>query len=114
MSTVTRRMLRQLERQSRGKVTHFTLEDGGVYYYRPEEAGGELFVHWSAVRRALFLGEPLPEPPPILLAIVQARDRRAVAAQLIGAFCPYDVHRIVDEGALVPSQRPSQGRQDPF
>jgi hypothetical protein len=105
--------LKQLQRSARGRVGSFTLEDGREYYYRPGPAAEALFVHAGAVRRARFLGEPLPEVPAILLAIAHARDRRTVVRELLGEFSPYDRDRLIEEGVLELSERPSQRRQEP-
>ncbi|HEY6711880.1 MAG TPA: hypothetical protein VI055_06380 [Rubrobacter sp.] len=99
------RRLKQLQRSAKGRVGSFTLEDGRGYYYRPDRAAEALFVHGGAVRRARYLGDPLPEPPEILLAIAHARDRRTVVRELLGEFSPYDRDRLIEGGVLTLSQR---------
>jgi hypothetical protein len=100
MSPIARHQLRQLERRARGRVRFFTLEDGARHYYRPEEAAAQLFAHSATCRRAQYLGEPLPEPPPVLKAVLRAQDRgmalEAVAANLV--INPATHRRIWDGG----------------
>ncbi len=96
--------VKRLERDARGDLASFALEDGGRYYFDPES--GDCFLHSMDCLRAQGKGEPFPEPPETLKAIARARDRRAALAQLypgepFGLF-PYEPEALVDGGELVP------------
>lgn len=107
MSPIARHQLRQLERRARGRVRFFTLEDGARHYYRPEEAAAQLFAHSATCRRAQYLGEPLPDPPPVLQAVLRAQDRGMALEAVAGQFFYYDRDALIEQGQLVPRERSS-------
>jgi hypothetical protein len=97
--------LKRLERDARGDLKSFALEDGGRHYYDP--ASGECFLHSMDCLRAQGDGETgFPEPPETVKALVRARDRRAALNELypggsFGVF-PYEPEALVERGELVP------------
>jgi hypothetical protein len=107
MSPIARHQLRQLERRARGRVRFFTLEDGARHYYSPEEAAAQLFAHCATCRRAQYLGEPLPDPPPVLQAVLRAQDRGIALEAVAGQFFYYDRDALKEQGQLVPRERSS-------
>ena len=107
MPPIARHQLRQLERRARGRVRFFTLEDGARHYYRPEEAAAQLFAHCATCRRAQYLGEPLPKPPPVLQAVLRAQDRGIALEAVAGQFFYYDRDALKEQGQLVPRERSS-------
>ena len=102
-----RRRLRRLEKALRGKLGSFELQEGGRYWFDPSNTYKELFLHASNSLRADYRGEPRPEPPEILTALVRAKDRKAALEGLYPAggamlFSAYDLETLVERGELVP------------
>jgi|SRR5215212_1376613 hypothetical protein len=93
--------IKRLERGARGNHESFVLMDGSTYYFSP--GSGELFLHTAECIRADYAGRRRPDPPPTLLALCKARDRRAAAEKVAtsGMF-PYDLEALVERGELVP------------
>ena len=94
--------LRRLEKNAQGKLSSFELADGSRYFYEPEKVFPELFGHGARCLTADYKGEPRPEPPEILKAIVRARDRRRVAERLYTPFTAYDLDALVERGEFTP------------
>jgi hypothetical protein len=95
--------LKRLERDARGDLASFVLEDGSRYYFNP--ASGECFLHSMDCLGAQGEGKPFPEPPETLKAVARARDRRAAFHQLyprgsLSVF-PYEVAALIERGELV-------------
>jgi hypothetical protein len=99
--------LRHLERGARTHARYFRLEDGSRYYYQPQEVAEALFVHSASARRAQYLGEPLPDPPPVLQAVLRAQDRGIALEAVAGQFFYYDRDALIEQGQLVPRERSS-------
>jgi hypothetical protein len=95
--------LKRLERDARGELASFVLEDGSKHFYDPKS--GEMFLHGCACVRAGTDGVPFPEPPETIKALCQARDRAAALEQAAGASCvfPYEREALVERGELVPA-----------
>ncbi len=90
--------LRRLEKLARGKLDSFVLRAGTRHFFDRQEAYSQAFLFFSDSMRADHSGEPRPDPPPILEAIADARDRGAALSLALGGFS----HLLpVDEGALV-------------
>jgi hypothetical protein len=90
--------LRKLEKSMQGTMDSFVLRDGQRFFFDKNEAFSQAFLFFSDSMRAAHSGEPRPEPPPILEAISNARDRGAALSLALGGFS----HLLpVDEGALV-------------
>ena len=99
--------MRRLEKALRGKVGSFELREGGSYWFDSSNTYIELFLHASNSLRADYKGEPRPDPPEILRALVRAKDRKAALERLYPKggcmpFCAYDLEALVERGELVP------------
>jgi len=95
--------LKRLERDARGELANFILEDGSRHYYDP--TSGEIFLHGMDCLRAQYAGVPFPEPPETIKALCRARDRAAALEQAAGgtfSISPYDKQALVEHGQLVP------------
>jgi len=96
--------LRRLERDARGNLDSFQLEDGSRFYFDP--ASCEVFLHNSACLEAQSGGKTtFPEPPPVVKAIARARDRAAALNKVFeGGFMvmPYDTEALIERGEFVP------------
>ena len=94
-------LIRRLEHQLRGDLASFILEDGSTHYYNPK--GAELFLHTAECIRADYAGVPRPARPATLLALTEARDRRAAAEKVAtGKLFPYDLEVLIERGVLEP------------
>jgi|SRR5215208_2074563 len=106
-----RNFIKRLERGARGNMESFVLEDGSTYYFNPK--GGELFLHTSACLRADHAGRKRPDPPPTLIALTKARDRRAAVEQVASSgLFPYSKEAIVERGELVHRSMVAPPRED--
>ncbi len=98
--------LRRLEKTMRGKLASFELADGSRYFYEPEAAWGELFLHGSDCLEADYRSEQRPEPPEILTAVARAKDRRSAVERLYAPdshpFTAYDLEALVERGEFLP------------
>ena len=99
-----RGQLRRLERDARGRLDSFRLEDGTRHYYDP--MGAELFLHMCDCLRDQGDGEPFPGPPEVVKAIARAKNREVAYHQVRGGaswdLFPYDVEALVERGEIVP------------
>ncbi len=97
---------RRLEKTMRGTLASFELVDGSRYFYEPEKAWSELFLHHSDCMRADHRSEPRPEPPEILTAVAKARDRRSAVERLYAQdpapLTAYDLEALVERGEFDP------------
>ena len=96
--------MRRLERDARGNLDSFELEDGSRFYFDP--ASFEVFLHNSECLEAQSAGKTtFPEPPPVVKAIARARDRTAALKKVFeGGYMvmPYDTEALVERGEFVP------------
>ena len=95
--------IKRLERDARGDLASFVLEDGSRYYYNPES--GEWFLHACDCLRAQGDCEPFPEPPETIIALTRARNRAAALEATCGGgfgLFPYEREALLDRGELVP------------
>jgi hypothetical protein len=96
--------MRLLERELRGNLDSFVLEDGSRFYYDP--AGAELFLHMFDCLHAQADGEPFPPPPEVLKAVARAKHREAAFQQVVGAsgmdLFPYETEALISRGEIVP------------
>jgi hypothetical protein len=99
-----RRQIKRLEREARGGLASFLLEDGTRHYYNP--AGAELFLHMCDCLRAQGEGKPFPEPPATIKAIARARNREVAYHQVRGGasmdLFPYELDALIERGEIVP------------
>ncbi len=97
--------LRRLERLARGKLDSFVLADGTRYYYDPQEAFKNAFQFFSDSMRADHSGEPRPDPPEIMRAIADARDRADALSRAMSGYShllPIDRDALLSRGEFVP------------
>jgi hypothetical protein len=96
--------LRRLEKLARGTMDSFVLRDGTRHFFDRQEAFGQAFQFFSDSMRADHSGEPRPDPPPILEAISNARDREDALERALGGFVgllPIDPEALLARGALI-------------
>jgi hypothetical protein len=97
--------LRRLEKLARGGLDSFVLRDGQRFFFDKNEAFGQAFLFFSDSMRADHSGEARPDPPPILEAISNARDREDALHRALGGFAhilPIDRAVLLSRGELVP------------
>jgi hypothetical protein len=97
--------LRRLERLARGKLDSFVIADGTRYYYDPQEAFKNAFQFFSDSMRADHSGEPRPDPPEIMRAISDARDRADALSRAMSGYShllPIDRDALLSRGEFVP------------
>jgi len=101
-----RNQLRRLEHTLWGQRSSFELRDGPTYWYYEDEVWSTVFRHGTASLDADYKGEPRPEPPDVLKAVVHAKDRRAALERLYAPGCTpfyaYDPDALVERGEFVP------------
>ena len=102
-----RRRLQRLEKAAQGKLAYFELREGGRYWFDPCIAHLELFGHAMRSAYADYKGEPRPDTPEILRALMRAKDRKAALEGFYPArgsmlFYAYDLEALVERGELVP------------
>jgi hypothetical protein len=68
----------------RGKLDSFELRDGTRYYFDRQEALSDAFLFFSDSMRADHNGAPRPDPPPVLEAISNAREREDALELVLG------------------------------
>ncbi len=94
--------IKRLERDARGNLSSFVLEDGSRHYFNPES--GECFRECIRVGSE---GKPLPELPKTIKALTRARNRAAaLEATCVGGLglFPYEGDALIERGELVPAQ----------
>ncbi len=105
MAIPLRDRLARLEKALRGNLESFELESGTRYYFDRGEAFSQAFLFFSDSMRADHGGEARPDPPEILRAISNARDREDALGRALGGFShllPVDKDALVERGELVP------------
>ena len=94
--------MRRLEQAARGHLKSFELVDGTRI--NRDRQSGELFLHFGDCLRQQHEPER-PEPPEVLKALTQAKDR-AGALEEVGGWgwdmFPYDKQALVERGEIVP------------
>jgi hypothetical protein len=97
--------VKRLERDARGNLSSFALEDGSRHYFNPES--GECFLHACECVRAGSEGEPFPEPPETIKALTRARNRGAALEATCGGgwgLFPYEREALIERGELVSAE----------
>jgi hypothetical protein len=96
--------LRRLEKVARGRLSSFELRDGQRYYFDPQEAWKITFRFFTDSMDADFKREPRPEPPDLLKAVADARDRKGALSLVMdgGSHLPLDREALVERGEFVP------------
>jgi hypothetical protein len=96
------------------RFVHFELVDGTQFSHDPKTTASELLVYTSACARADYFGESRPEPPEVLRACAQAKDREAAFVQLYPnrgsgpdrPALPIVPEALIERGELVPRSLP--------
>jgi hypothetical protein len=80
------------------------LPDGTRFYFEPQEVLREMFLFFTDSMDADFHRDPRPEPPDVLKAVANAKDRREVLTRVMGgfSFLPVDAEALVERGEFVP------------
>ncbi len=96
--------IRRLERTARGHLSWFELASGTRYYFDPMQAARAVYLYYCAAGRADCDREPRPEPPDVLKAVANAKDRRqALSAVMAGSsFLPVEEEALAERGEFVP------------
>ncbi len=99
-----RAKLRRLEAAVRGILDHIELADGSLHWYDRAETAKELFLYSCDCLRADRVADR-PEPPGIVRAVANARDRRAALEQASPDsptdFFAFERGPLVERGELV-------------
>ena len=95
---------RRLEKAMRGKLSYFELADGCQFYFEPQEAFKATFLYFMNSLRADYACEPRPEPPGVLRAVANAKDRREALSRVMAgsSFLPVNEEALVERGEFVP------------
>ena len=95
---------RRLEKAMRDKLSYFELSDGGQFYFDPQEAFSATLLFFMDFLRADYQRQPRPEPPRVLKAVADAKDRREALSRVMAgsSFLPVDEEALVERGEFVP------------
>ncbi len=99
-----KREIAELRRHAGGR--YIELADGGVFRYSREDTAVELFRFTMDFLQSELDGRPRPAPPPVMQAVVQAKDRRATVSQLYPSWettapcCAFDLAALAERGVL--------------
>ncbi len=97
--------LDRLQKTMQGKLSSFELADGTRYFFDPEESFSHVFQFFSDSMMADSRREPRPEPPEILKAISNARDRGDALSRAMNGYShllPIDRDALIERGEFVP------------
>lgn len=96
--------LDRLEKTMWGQLAHFELAGGRRYYFDPQEAHKVTFLYLSDSLDADYKREPRPEPPDLLKAVADAKDRGEALNLVVGGYSHLPIERgaLVERGKLKP------------
>ena len=96
--------LGKLQKAMRGNLESFELRDGQRYYFDPREAWKITFRFFTDSMTADYKREPRPEPPDLLKAVADARDRKGALSLVMdgGSHLPLDREALVERGVFKP------------
>ncbi len=98
-----RRLQRLIAALKGSSLDYIEQADGSRYYFNPESP--ELFLFGLNSVKRHYHGEPLDDPPELLRAIANAKDRREALRRVFGdvtvSTLPYELEPLVDRGELV-------------
>jgi hypothetical protein len=99
----TRDKLRRLEKSMQDKLDSFALVDGTRFYFDPQEAFKATFGYFTDSMRADYRREPRPNPPAVLRAVADARNREQALSRVMGgsSFLALDEEALVERGEVV-------------
>jgi hypothetical protein len=92
---------RRLEREARGDLASFQLQDDSTYYYAPS---GEVYLHcYACIGKS---PHDWPEVPELLAKVLEAKNVAAALEQImspaVSDIFPFDRDVLVAERRLVP------------
>src|SRR5918997_4651733 len=95
--------LRRLQKAARGKLDHIELADGSRYWFDRQEVFWVTFRFFTASMRADWKREPRPDPPAVLRAVADARNREQALSRVMGgsSFLALDEEALVERGEVV-------------
>ena len=96
--------LRRLQKALQGTLDFFELADGSRHYFDVEQTVRDNFRYLTACLRADYRGAPRPDPPAVLRAVSNARDRGEALSRVLGGYnhLPLDREALISRGELVP------------
>jgi hypothetical protein len=96
--------LRRLEKAMRGTLSSFELADGSRYYFDPQEAGKTTFKFLADSLTADYKRAPRPDPPALLQAVANAKNRGEALSRVMGGYphLPVDREALLARGEFVP------------
>jgi hypothetical protein len=96
--------LRRLEKAMGDELSYFELQDGQRFYFEPMEAHIASYLYLCNSVRSDYRREPRPEPPQVLKAVSDAKDReQALSLVLAGpGLLPVDEEVLIERGEFVP------------
>jgi hypothetical protein len=111
--------LRRLEDAARGQLERFELTDGSRFWFDREQAGITRFL-WSLKCAEANCVAERPDPPPIITALLEAKDRRTAFSKVYPEsssgqgfdIMPFDPDALIERGELVHVSMLA-GRDDP-
>ena len=94
----------RLEHAMRDKLDHFELADGTRYFFAPREVFWATFKYFTDSMRADGKREPRPEPPELLRAVADAKDRGEALRRVMrgSSFLPVEREALIERGEFVP------------
>ncbi len=95
---------RRLEKRMQGQLGYFELRSGQRYYFDSEEAFKITFGFFGDSLTADYRREPRPEPPDLLKAVADAKDRGGALYRVMGDFSHLPIERetLLERGEFVP------------
>jgi hypothetical protein len=104
-AVIVKARLRRLERAACESLSSFKLTDGNRYWYNPQQAVLEILLYSLECLKLQGEGVPYPEPPAIVYAIANAKDRAGALTELMGSptvgFLPFEPGPFIERGELV-------------
>jgi hypothetical protein len=99
-----RERLGRLKKAMEGHADSIELTDGSRYFYEPGEVFSTTFRFFTVSLRADYRCEPRPEPPDLLKAVADAKDRGEALFRIMegGSHLPLDREALVERGEFVP------------
>lgn len=96
--------LDRLQKTMQGKLSFFELADGRRYYFDPQETFRATFMFLADSLQADHARDPRPEPPEVLRAVADAKDRETALTRIMDgrSHLPLDREALVERGEFVP------------
>jgi hypothetical protein len=95
--------LARLEKAMQRNLSFIELADSSRYWFDPQQTGIELFRYLSDSLHGVYHGESRPEPPELLKAVANAKDRKRALSELaLENVLPLDAKALIERGEFVP------------